>query len=117
MLELCPGETLYLPMEFIDEETELPIDITDASILFTLKKDSRKDDNTLIVLEKTFTLDNPTNGLASVTFTPEETKDLEIRNYDYSVEIVSANNTLSNVRFEGIGPTGILQVQRDTHWS
>jgi hypothetical protein len=85
--QIARGDTDYLEIEVINEDTEAPVDITGTVIYFTVKKSSSESDSeALIYMEITEHTDS-INGKSRLDILSSDT-DLQIGRYLYDLVIV-----------------------------
>lgn len=62
MLEIPVGDEFSLQVVIEDPETGLPVDITGATVFFTIKKMLAQDDASAVVVKNVSSHTDPTNG-------------------------------------------------------
>lgn len=74
------------------------VDITGATILFTVKSvesDTDATDATALVQKNVTSHSDPTHGISTITLTPANTRDIEPGNYYYSIKIDKNSNDVT----------------------
>ena len=90
------GDTKPITLKFKDKDGN-PVDITGATIWFTVKK-SPADDDSLAVIQKEITTHiNPTGGISSFTIEHLDTNNLELISYYYDIQLVDAGGNVTTV--------------------
>ncbi len=82
-LEHTRWDTYYQGFTFREKETLDPIDLTDNTIIFSLKY---KISDETFVIQENLSIDNAVNWICSLTLTKEQTEVLEIWDYYYDIE-------------------------------
>lgn len=86
------NNTNILDLYFYDED-DLVVDITGATIFFTVKSKPSDSDTNAVLKKDVIVLTNPQNGNAEVEITPAECASL-LGNYLYSIKVKMADNKI-----------------------
>ena len=91
------GDTKPITLTFTDKNNE-PIKLTDATLWFTVKKVPTDLDSNAIIQKQITTFTDPTNGVATVVITPEDTENLDapIKLY-YDFQLVDPAGNVTTV--------------------
>lgn len=84
---IARGDTDYLEIEVLDEETEAPVDITGAVIYFTVKKSSSDSDQEALIYKEILEHTDSVNGKSRLDILSTDTN-LPIGRYLYDLVIV-----------------------------
>ena len=84
---IARGDTDYLEIEVVDEETNEPVDITETVIYFTVKKSSSDSDSEALIYKEITEHADPINGKSRLDILSSDTN-LPIGRYLYDLVIV-----------------------------
>jgi len=85
--QIARGDTDFLEIEVINEDTEAPVDITGAVIYFTVKKSSSESDLEALIYKEISGHTDSINGKSRLDILSTDT-DLPIGRYLYDLVIV-----------------------------
>ena len=91
------GDTLRYKLTFKDADTQTPVDLTGASIWFTLKSNISEPDNEAAIQVHTETHIDAVNGKTEIVVPASETNNLDISTYFYDFQLVDAQGNVSTV--------------------
>ncbi len=91
------GDTLRYKLTFKNADTKEPIDLTGASVWFTLKENVNDPDSEAAIQVHTENHLDPTNGKTEIVVPASETNNLEIKTYFYDFQLVDAQGNVSTV--------------------
>ncbi|MEI8390459.1 MAG: hypothetical protein WCG23_11320 [bacterium] len=85
--QIARGDTDYLEIEVVNEDTDSPVDITGAVIYFTVKKSSSESDAEALIFQEITAHTDSINGKSRLDILSSDT-DLPIGRYLYDLVIV-----------------------------
>ena len=91
-IEIARGDQFSLDVEVTDEDDAV-VDITGATLMFTVKKDLNRPDSEAIILKNVTVHTNPVLGLSSIALLNADT-DKQPGEYEYSVRIKFASGDI-----------------------
>ena len=100
--DITRGDDYKRPLEFVDKNDN-PIDITGATVYFTLRKcipssDIITDNDSDVILKKDITVHtDPVNGKTELVLTDEDTNGLELGKYFYDIQLKKANGEIKTI--------------------
>ena len=90
------GDTKPIILTFTDKNNN-PIDLTGATLWFTVKKVPTDLDVDAVIQKQITTFTDATNGIASVVITSDDTNDLDIMKYYYDFQLVDPAGNVTTV--------------------
>jgi len=96
-LYVTRGDDVSLSISFTDVNND-PVDITGSTVYFTIKESLNDNDSQALVLIEQSTHVNPTQGETVIEVSSSQTNLLEVRNYDYALQIKYSNNEINSVQ-------------------
>jgi len=85
--QIARGDTDYLEIEVINEDTDIPVDITGTVIYFTVKKSSSEPDSEAFIYKEISEHTDPINGKSRLDILSTDTN-LPVGRYLYDLVIV-----------------------------
>lgn len=102
---LSRGDHVQIEAVFTDENGDA-VDITGATVYFTVKKKSYYTDAQAEIQKTVTTFDDPTSGIAYIELSPTDT-DIEAGLYMFDIQIKESDGTITSTY------TGRIHVRRD----
>ena len=90
------GDSKTINMSFKDN-TGNPIDLTGATIWFTVKRNPMDLDSNAVIQKEITSHTDATNGLSTISLAPTDTNDLEIRSYNYDIQLVDSIGKVTTI--------------------
>jgi len=89
------GSSTIIPLELLQDE--LPIDLTGASLVFTVKNkyDDSDDDAEFQIIETIHT--DPVNGLSAIEIEPSDTENLNVKTFYYDLDYTPAGEDVITI--------------------
>lgn len=91
------GDTQRYKLTLKDATTGSPIDITGATIWFTMKPAISDDDTNAIIQKQVTTHTDAVNGITEVVLTNADTQNLSLGTYYYDFQYVAANGDVKTI--------------------
>lgn len=85
--QMARGDSDYLEIEVVDEDTDSPVDITGAAIYFTVKKSSSDSDESALIYKEISEHTDSINGKSRLDVLSTDTN-LPIGRYLYDLVII-----------------------------
>jgi hypothetical protein len=104
-LEMYRGDDKTINLTFTNSAGS-PIDLTSASIFFTVKKYSDDADASALISKKVTSHTQATGGLSSVTISDSDSN-IAIGNYKFDIQLVDSAGSVTTVT------TGSFSIKRD----
>lgn len=104
-LEMYRGDDKTINLTFTDS-TGSPIDLTSASIFFTVKKFGTDGDSAALISKKVTSHTQATAGLSSITISDIDSN-ISIGNYKFDIQLVDSASSVTTVT------TGSFTIKRD----
>ena len=104
LLEVSKGSAIQFTIAITDEVTNTPVDLTNADILFMVKRDV-DDPNANAVISKSFLTSgitkasDPTTGIVYLALSATDTKDLTARDYLYDIKTALPEVTPTDIQY------------------
>lgn len=98
-MRITRGDDIVIDIVFTDETTGLPMDITGATVFFTVKKigDVSENDDTALIQKDQDTHVAPTEGHTTIDLTNTDTS-IPAGTYEYDFQVKdSSNNIMSTL--------------------
>lgn len=105
-IQIVRGDDEAIELEFTDEVTSAPVDLTDCAIMFTVRasKSDTNDDNA-IIQKDVYSHTDPTAGKTTINLLHTDT-DVATGDYYYDVQYVDTENKVKTLV---IGKISIVQ--------
>lgn len=98
LISLIRGNTQTVTTEFIDDVNDTPINITGATVYFTVKNSYDDPDSAALIAKTVTSHTDPTNGETQFVLSATDT-DIEPREYYYDLKIQFMSGTVNSIQF------------------
>ena len=101
MLEIIRGDTISLPITIKDSDG-VAIDITGATVFFTIKSDETLADTSASVSKTVTSHPAPASGQTTVELDPTDTEDLTAGIYYWDIQIKYSDDTIQSTKAQQV---------------